>query len=272
MTSISTTTTTTAETADLVTVADGRPMTDSLTVARVFGRRHDNVLRDIEALMSGLSAEFWLLNFEARTYTDSRGKVQRMLRLTQAGFAVAALGFTGRDAIRMRERFVTDFAAMADELARRRAAAPLPAPAMPLDYSAALRALADAHDTTQRTTLALAAAETRIADQAPAVAAQARLAVADGELCLTDAAKSLGVGPRVLTDRMAEMDWIYRRDGGDGRTGPWRARQGQITAGRLRHRLATYTGRDGGERRADQVMVTLRGLAKLGELLAGGTP
>lgn len=263
---------TTAETADLVTVADGRPMTDSLTVARVFGRRHDNVLRDIEALMSGLSAEFWLLNFEERTYTDSRGKVQRMLRLTQAGFAVAALGFTGRDAIRMRERFVTDFAAMADELSRRRAAAPLPAPAMPLGYSAALRALADLNDTTQRTTLALAAAETRIADQAPAVAAQARLATASGELCIRDAAKSLDTKPGALFERMAALGWIYRRQRDDGSTGPWRARQTQIDAGRLRHRLATYTGRDGGERRTDQVMVTPRGLAKLGELLAGGTP
>ena len=260
MTSIATTTA-----ADLVTVADGQPITTTERLAEAIGQQHASVLKLVRKYLADLIAAGGPIRFGVRV--GVRGGVPvEYAELTQPHATMLMLLQRSTPQIAAAKvKLVAEFFG-----AVLPAPPPPPVPVLPADYSAALRALADLNDTTQRTTLALAAAETRIADQAPAVAAQARLAVADGELCLTDTAKSLGVGPRVLTDRMAEMDWIYRRDGGDGRTGPWRARQGQITAGRLRHRLATYTGRDGGERRTDQVVVTPRGLAKLGELLAGG--
>lgn len=87
---------------------------------------------------------------------------------------------------------------------------------------------------------------------------------------MRDAAKALKVGPTAFMARLAALGWIYRRQRDDGSTGPWRARQTQIDAGRMVHRVAVYTGRDGGDRVVDQAMVTAAGLAKLGELLAEG--
>jgi Rha family phage regulatory protein len=110
-----------SEPADLVTVEHGQPMTDSLLVAVEFGKRHDNVLRDIDALQADLSPEFWRLNFEERDYTDRRGKVQRMFRLTQAGFTALVMGFTGKKAVSLRERFIVAFQRVTAELQRLKA-------------------------------------------------------------------------------------------------------------------------------------------------------
>lgn len=106
------------DTAALVTVEHGRPMVDSLTVAHEFKKRHDNVLRDLDALKPDLSPEFWRLNFEERNYTDRRGKVQRMCCMTQAGFTALVMGFTGKKAVSLRERFIVAFERMAAELNR----------------------------------------------------------------------------------------------------------------------------------------------------------
>jgi len=102
--------------AALVTLEQGRPMVDSLTVAHEFGKSHKNVLRDVGALQPDLSAEFWRLNFEPSTYTDNRGKVQRMFCMTQAGFTALVMGFTGKKAVSLRERFIVAFERIAAEL------------------------------------------------------------------------------------------------------------------------------------------------------------
>lgn len=107
-----------SEPAALVSVEHGQPMTNSLLVAAEFGKRHDNVLRDIDALQADLSPEFWRLNFEERDYTDRRGKVQRMFRMTQAGFTALVMGFTGKKAVSLRERFIVAFQRVTDELHR----------------------------------------------------------------------------------------------------------------------------------------------------------
>jgi len=52
----------------LVFIKNSRPVTDSLTVAEVFGKRHDLVIRDIEnqidKLIQAGEKEFSLLIFE----------------------------------------------------------------------------------------------------------------------------------------------------------------------------------------------------------------
>lgn len=113
--------------ADLVTVAHGQPMTDSLLVAVEFGKRHDNVLRDIDALQADLSPEFWRLNFEERDYTDRRGKVQRLFHLTQAGFTALVMGFTGKRAVSLRERFIVAFQRVTAALSKLKAMQSAPA-------------------------------------------------------------------------------------------------------------------------------------------------
>lgn len=59
----------------LVFVNDNQVFTDSLTVAEVFGKRHDAVLRDIRNLEC--SEEFNLHNFAEINYTDERNRTYK---------------------------------------------------------------------------------------------------------------------------------------------------------------------------------------------------
>lgn len=85
---------------------------DSLYLARVFDRRHGNVLRDIERLAgpdSGLSEEFRKKNFRESFYVDRCGRMQRCYHLTKDGFLIAVSSCTGKKGIRLRERYLVRF-------------------------------------------------------------------------------------------------------------------------------------------------------------------
>lgn len=100
----------------IVKIENGKPMTTSVAVADYFDRQHNNVMRDIRNVLAECSESFSLLNFEQSTYQNSRGQTQPMYRLTQDGFAMTALGFTGKKAIQFREAYVRRFREMADKL------------------------------------------------------------------------------------------------------------------------------------------------------------
>ena len=106
-----------------------------------------------------------------------------------------------------------------------------------------------------------------VTEQAPKVEALARIADARGSMCLTDAAKHLGVQRCKLIDWMRANRWIYRREG----CARWLAYQPRMSAGLLDHKV-TVLGLDdeGDQRLASQVRVTPKGLAKLAQVIGGG--
>lgn len=85
----------------------GRAMATSLAVALFFGKRHDNILRDIENL--DCSPEFSRLNFEESKYKDERGKFQPMYRMTRDGFTFLVMGFRGKKAAAYKEAYIKQF-------------------------------------------------------------------------------------------------------------------------------------------------------------------
>ncbi len=92
--------------------------TTSRKVAEHFGKRHDNVLRDVQKLLAELTdAEFGRLNFEESSYLNEQLKQQPEYRLTEEGFALLAMGFTGREALRWKVAFLQAFRAMESDLA-----------------------------------------------------------------------------------------------------------------------------------------------------------
>ena len=95
-------------------MADGQPTATSLQVAEHFGKRHPDVLRAIRKLE--VSEEFSRCNFAPRDYFDERGKVQPMYDITRDGFAMLAMGFTGKEAVRWKEAYISTFNAMEAKL------------------------------------------------------------------------------------------------------------------------------------------------------------
>lgn len=107
------------------------------------------------------------------------------------------------------------------------------------------------------------ALESTVAEQGPKVKALERLAEAEGAICITDAAKALQVQPQKLFAWMSERGWIYKRNGKKN----WLAYQPRLQQGVLMHKISTDYLPDGTERVRERVLVTPRGLARLGVLL-----
>jgi Rha family phage regulatory protein len=90
-----------------VFLKDGCPVTTSLKVAEIFGKRHKDVLRAIREI--DCPEEFWRRNFAPRDYVDSRGKTQSMYEMTKDGFMFLVMGFTGAEASAFKIAFIWRF-------------------------------------------------------------------------------------------------------------------------------------------------------------------
>ena len=99
---------------ECLTVTNNQVTTSSLDVAKIFGKRHDNVLRAIDLLAKEISEDFYLLNFEEGSYTmpETSDQPHRMYTLTRDGFVMLAMGFTGKRAIQFKVAYITAFNAM----------------------------------------------------------------------------------------------------------------------------------------------------------------
>lgn len=80
---------------------------NSLIVAQMFERRHDNVLRDIKTL--DCSDEFRRLNFEESSYINEQGKKQPCVNMTRDGFTFLVMGYRGKKAARFKEAYIKRF-------------------------------------------------------------------------------------------------------------------------------------------------------------------
>jgi phage antirepressor YoqD-like protein len=137
---------------------------------------------------------------------------------------------------------------------------PASSPQIPQSYSEALRLAADLSEQNNRLQLV-------VSEQAPKVEALERISQARGTMCLTDAAKNLGVQRNWLLAWMREHRWIYRRAGSTR----WVAYQPRETSGLLEHKVTVLgTEVDGEQRLASQVLVTPKGLAVLAQKIGGG--
>lgn len=103
------------------------------------------------------------------------------------------------------------------------------------------------------------ALEAQVAEQAPKVAALQRLEMADGSVCLTNAAKLLKVRPKDFFLHLQAKKWIYKRPG----TSTWVAYQDRIQFGLLEMSEFTQSLPDGTEKLRVQTRLTPKGLAKL---------
>ena len=103
-----------AVTTPTLLMTDGQPMATSLQVAEHFGKRHNDDLRAVRNL--GCSEEFSLRNFAQviAEYKNGKGGTQQgpAYRMTRDGFALLAMGFTGKEAMRWKEAYIAAFNAM----------------------------------------------------------------------------------------------------------------------------------------------------------------
>lgn len=115
---------------EIISLHQGQPVTTSLKVAEVFGKRHSHVLRAIESLEC--PSEFTSAHFWAHEEIIQAGAVKRASKfyeMTKDGFMLLVMGFTGKPAMATKIAFINAFNWMAERLSQQpRGGIRIPAP------------------------------------------------------------------------------------------------------------------------------------------------
>jgi Rha family phage regulatory protein len=102
----------------LVTLQGDRVYTTSRKVAEFSGKRHDDVLKAIDNKLKALPEDFRRRNFAESFYLNQQKKRQRMVEMTEEGFAMTMMGFTGKQAGQWQVDFIEAFMAQRAALAQ----------------------------------------------------------------------------------------------------------------------------------------------------------
>jgi anti-repressor protein len=100
---------------DWVFADKGEVFTDTLTVALVFGKEHKAVLRDVRNLLK-TADEFGQRNFVPFTYFSEQNKELPKYLLTEDGFTLLVMGYTGSTALQFKIEYIKRFRQMKEEL------------------------------------------------------------------------------------------------------------------------------------------------------------
>ncbi|PEL74429.1 Rha family transcriptional regulator [Bacillus toyonensis] len=95
----------------LVFVEGNVIVTDSLTIAKMFDKRHDNVIADIRTQIDYAGEEFSLLNFQESKYR-TRGKEYPKFNLTEEAFTLVVMSYNTKEAVQMKIKFIQEFKRM----------------------------------------------------------------------------------------------------------------------------------------------------------------
>lgn len=222
---------------------DGPLTMSTVEIADLTGKRHDNVLRDADKMLEEL-ADGGALKFEG-SYKTAQGKEVRCLNLPKRETLILVSGYS----VELRARIIDRW----QELEAKEAAAPAIDPMRVLNDPAAMRGLL------------LTYSEKVLALEADKKAMQAdvdaldKIARAEGTFCRTDAAKMLGIPPRILVKWMRTNGWTYRHINGRDDI----AYQSKIAAGLLENKVTTGEKADGSEWASTSPRVTAKGLTIL---------
>ena len=96
---------------ELVYLKNDQALTDSLTIAEMFEKRHTHVLDKIEKIMTD-SAENSAQCFFKTKYKDASGKWNTKYLMNRDGFTFLAMGFTGKKADEWKWKYINAFNAM----------------------------------------------------------------------------------------------------------------------------------------------------------------
>ncbi|WP_343774430.1 phage regulatory protein/antirepressor Ant, partial [Brevundimonas nasdae] len=225
----------------LPVASDGPQTMSSVVIADLTGKRHDHVIRDIKTMLDGLNISAPTFG---GTYRDSQNKDRPCFNLPRRECLILVSGYS----VELRAKIIDRW----EELERS-----AQKPNIDLNNPAHLRLLlADyANDKMEM--------QAQIADLAPKADALDRIATAEGSLCITDAAKTLQVQPKVLFAFLRSHRWIYGRLGAAGDV----AYQDKLASGLLEHKTTTVHRSDGSEKVVTQCRVTPKGLARLAKEL-----
>lgn len=217
----------------------------SKEIADLVGSRHDKVRQSIERLAERGTIVQPPMGDEPET--DAMGRI----RVTKVYVFSGDQG--KRDTYIVVAQLCPEFTAKIVDRWQELEARPAFDPSTVLESPAAMRGLLLTY------TEKVLALEGEVEEMRPQVQALERIAISDGSLCITDAAKTLQVQPKALFGFLRAHGWIYTRQG----SSEYIAYQGKLQSGLLEHKTTVVTRSDGTEKTTTQVRVTPKGLIRL---------
>ena len=107
---------------ELVYLKTEEAMTDSLTVAESFGKRHDRVIRAIENLSTDLPKNGAVKFIQSR-YKDAKGEFRKRYLMNRDGFSLLVMGFNGKKALEWKLKYIDAFNKMESVITEKKTAA-----------------------------------------------------------------------------------------------------------------------------------------------------
>lgn len=202
----------------------------SREIAELVGTTHDSVLKTVRALVSR-----GVVSGNETPYTHPQnGQQYPEFLLDYRNTMVVASGYSPEMRARIIDRWI--------ELERS---------AIPRTLPEALRLAADLAERVEQQQARLTVAE-------PKAAGFDRITQSQGELCLRDAAKTLGIPERKFTQWLIDRRWIYR-----DQSQTLRPYADRVRSGHLAERISTPRQTVQGEKVFAQTIVTPAGMARL---------
>ena len=95
----------------LVFEVNGKVVTDSLVIAKIL-KNHLDVLKEVRKQIVYVGEEFGGENFHESTYVNSKNRRISKYDLTEEAFTLLVMGYTSREAVGMKIKFMKEFKRM----------------------------------------------------------------------------------------------------------------------------------------------------------------
>lgn len=95
-----------------------KTITTSEIVAKVFGKLHAHVMRDIREILEAGDEEFNRSNFGLVEYIDKKGEKRPMFEMTKDGFLLLVMGYKTKKAMAIKIAYIKAFHYMQEQLAK----------------------------------------------------------------------------------------------------------------------------------------------------------
>lgn len=235
---------------NIVSIINGQSLVSTMAIAEGVGNPHKTVIQLVRQNIKDLE-EFGRVAFENAPFKTNGGMQNREYALLNEDQATLLMTYMrNNDVVRaFKKRLVKAFRELRDNAKTGIALIDFNNPQQVAGLLAQSLQVVESQ-------------KKKIEEDRPKVEALERIALSDGGMCITNAAKSLQLQPSFLFSWLQESKWIYRRVGGKN----WVGYQDKIQTGYLEHKVNTVARSDGSEKTVEQVLVTPKGLAKLSQL------
>lgn len=222
---------------DIITTGVTPITMSSREIAELTGKRHPDVKRDIERMLTELDED---ASKFAHIYLDTMNRQQTEYQLDRDLTEILLLGYSAP----LRRKVLARLRELEGIVAN---------PVALLNDPAAMRGILLTY------TEKVIELEHQVEEMLPTVEAYEQIAGTHGSMNRTEAAKHLGIPPHVLCKWMRTNGWTYRRAGAKDDL----AYQSKMNVGYLEHKVSTGPKADGTEWIGTQVRVTPKGLTVL---------